>query len=720
MAERGDDSAGDTGLGASARGADESASDKSLAHSAQPCGPGEDSDKGGGDASKAKDDEVTHTVHLTSVTHEHFVPIEEKNPIGFSISGPLDQVKSLWLEVVSEREPERVIRAIEVDGRLVKKGSGIFDWDGELETSDAVYDESINLNMSPYELKLRLFADSGEYESPEDHKVEVKLTKIAISLEADLDKAGLKDEVKEAVEGLADEIDAGGGSGRLVLHSNVYKRKSDEMKDSSSFAKYRSHISSTYGHPQGPPVPLRAALELELAVPRGSKSASAPLPATYGTRVLWDIKVDPGKRASVLSGDRGLHSEAKSFVTTSDAATHEKADSNPPGDTAHAVFGGMRTSRKDSTSYWFVSDWTLENNSKRKWAGRSLCEESGDFPDSDTGVWFRPGRMGGDSYEIRAYVDKELAFDERSDGKLPGDGAPEKSNKLEIAVWRKLDVAKSWKIGKSTLSGDDRAIGGKSLDSNALGTEYKKTAVIFDASGLVHDTTQDAAYAKWYKSAIEATRKAGKYGHIVDAALDHNPQGHPASFLSWKEYTKKSGRYSGFTGFFRRIADWFRSDEDATYKKECKDAASVIVKQYARKLPVKEDGLYLVKFAGWGIYYANGMDVGTNTVGWAPYIKKVSSRNRALFFVFDNDSPADTLVHEVGHHVFLAHAPGSDNPGQDNPAGYQADAHDAADVCVMSYRDRKNGLCGLCIMKVGGLDVSKTNKQGKVLAGGGP
>jgi hypothetical protein len=75
---------------------------------------------------------------------------------------------------------------------------------------------------------------------------------------------------------------------------------------------------------------------------------------------------------------------------------------------------------------------------------------------------------------------------------------------------------------------------------------------------------------------------------------------------------------------------------------------------------------------------------------------------------------SNTFIHEIGHTLFLAHAPGHFESGQ-QPGGFQPDAHDKDQVCLMSYSPKANHLCGLCFLKLGGWDYRKVKNDGNIL-----
>jgi hypothetical protein len=125
-----------------------------------------------------------------------------------------------------------------------------------------------------------------------------------------------------------------------------------------------------------------------------------------------------------------------------------------------------------------------------------------------------------------------------------------------------------------------------------------------------------------------------------------------------------------------------------------------------------DNGLTLFNFGGWGAH--NQPPTAGIVVGIAPDIPKKSGRNKAAFLMFAAGQSGSTLIHEIGHHLFLAHAPGHYTPGE-QPGGYQPNAHDEGEFCVMSYHSSEpNVFCGLCQLKLMGWDYAKISKTGQV------
>jgi hypothetical protein len=114
-----------------------------------------------------------------------------------------------------------------------------------------------------------------------------------------------------------------------------------------------------------------------------------------------------------------------------------------------------------------------------------------------------------------------------------------------------------------------------------------------------------------------------------------------------------------------------------------------------------------MKFGGMGIH--NQQD-GSNNIG-GMFVPSVSRGDhlRGIVFQFTHDVRWWITSHEIGHALFLAHAPGH-NPGVRDPGGVDATAHDRDTLCIMSYTSTRT-FCGLCILKLAGCDYVKVGND---------
>jgi len=176
-------------------------------------------------------------------------------------------------------------------------------------------------------------------------------------------------------------------------------------------------------------------------------------------------------------------------------------------------------------------------------------------------------------------------------------------------------------------------------------------------------------------------------------------------------YWKRANPDVGFFGrLWHRIKAFFGATDEETYRKECDKHAYEVYSKTLKRFPLQNRGLTFYKFGADGDH--NQWEE-SYTAGIAPYLPKYTGRHKAVFLVFTEGKGTDTLIHEVGHLLFLAHAPGHFNPGE-QPAGHKPDAHNENEICLMSYHPDGNELCGLCLLKLEGWEYTKIEKDGTV------
>jgi hypothetical protein len=211
---------------------------------------------------------------------------------------------------------------------------------------------------------------------------------------------------------------------------------------------------------------------------------------------------------------------------------------------------------------------------------------------------------------------------------------------------------------------------------------------------------------RWKTAYKKTIAELGKNDPFIKAACLDDPDKWAVRFRSFEDY--KNERTIGLALF---------GPGSAEYWAWCDDRADTIYQETAKSFPFSSEGMTLFRWPTKGAHNIVGNRV---TVGLAPAIDGFTDRGHGVFFVFKNTGVKRTFIHEVGHTVFLAHARGHDeNPTDDDkgeqPAGFQNNAHDKDEFCVMSYHASKpTNLCGLCQLKLRGWDYMKISRAGAV------
>jgi hypothetical protein len=627
-------------------------------------------------AEKPKDE--LNTVSLT-LESTYFAPEVEELAIGFRINGPLKQVTGLRLKMVRDAEPGKFIlnHVLPID-----QATGTFRWKGDVP---GFAEGFLTLKDSPYELQLFMETTQGKVESNKQrlsvlpHEVTIRVDDLPI---ANIDPKHLK-----AIQGLKKDF-ADGRPGLLVHKSSLFKVEDEEMNDRTSFDQYKKAFG------RGIPVPLFARVRVLGKDGTGKRSPKA----LHGAKLLWDLTLADDAKYGTQLDDRGVHPTAKKFLTK--VSAHKKDDSQPKGRNCHTSLGGERAKAADRGSdlQWKTLDssWNVSQPSKRGWDALSDFAKQ---KEDDSGILFIGGRMAGDAYTVRAYLDVDQSLDKEDDAPLNKAGRAFKSNTLSWTHWRRVDVAKMYNVGKATPE----------IRYGPLNASFQEAAMaILPQAGVKTEEVQERWKQEYQK--VLSTHYADD-SFIKAAALD-DPGLYPTAFRDFAEYQKRAHPMMTSLGNAgKRLLAFFSSEDEEKYKVRCSNYSIDIFLKITEAFSLGEDGLTLFNF---GAHGAHNQPPATGIVaGIAPKMPK-SSRHRAVFLSFAGGVSGRILIHEIGHHLFLAHAPGHFIEGE-QPGGYQEKAHDASEHCVMSYHSSDPEIfCGLCQLKLMGWDYEKISKTGAV------
>jgi hypothetical protein len=624
-------------------------------------------------------------IKITKLDCDQFVPLVDTVLIHYEITGDVAQAQAVHLRIATEKAPDKFILDKKLEGAPAAKG--IFMWDGGV--TDAAYAGCVNLAGSPYLVQLGL---AGKGEAPKfTNKAPIKVELLQTELTVG-DGFGLGEDEKNqhAVDALKEELKKTPGKGRIHMPGSFFKINSDEMYSSASYTVYSDKLK------KGVPIPLF--VKLWLKDKSGGKKHSPQ--AVAGTRILWDAMPDDEAQLDANLSDRGVNETAKKFMKK--IGVYKQAKTEPPGATAQWEIGGIRAdvpARKGREQWKNLDDpWKADAPpAKRTWAGLSKCGKS-DLALADSGMLYYNGRIAGDRYHVSAYVDLDGSLDDK-DPKLNGIvPASRKTQTLELQNWRDVNLSKGYRIGAGT----------EALAFDEANAEFKKAGLsILPKPGMVPEEIQ----VRWKSEYKDVVIILSGRSFIKDAA-EQDPGLYPTAFISYNAYWEKSNPDTGFFGkVWHRIKAFFGAADEDEYIKKCNDAAYPLYTETAKAFPAGADGLTYFKFGKDGEHNRHGSSY---TAGIAPAVPGYSARNKAVLFVFDEGQAAKTVIHEMGHNLFLPHAPGHWEAGQ-NPAGAKPGQHDKAQVCLMSYHPDKKYFCGLCFLRMGGWDHTSIKNDGTVI-----
>ena len=634
------------------------------------------------------DDEPT--IRLVNVEAPTFVPGAETLRISYAIDGPVAKAATVVMivETVPPNGKRAVVETLAVAGPYA--ASGEVNWDGKAAATPGGF---ITLKDSPYEVTVELTSKSGKKStsSPGKLRIEVKDIKIVVD---DSGPLAVADQWKTTVAALIDELKKSGMpgdcEGRVIIESPLFRKNPKEMADDTSFSEYEAAVGA------GPAVPFLARITLKSKSGEGKRSA----PVLIGTRLLWDFKLESSADLDGSLGGRGMHAAAKTFVKK--AAGFEESATQPKGTSAHLKVGGYRAKSADRAAagpQWTSGDeWNMTAPSQRDWSAFTDCGDGAD-DSADSAVYFRPGRMAGDTHKVRAIVDLGENLDVKDEAAPAGAAPPHRSNTVKLVTWRRIPIVATWIVGAKTTP----------ITTPPLTAEYKKAALLIEPAPGVAPQDIGAKWSAEYKTVV--AEKAND--PFLGKALESDPQGYPVRFREFMDYWELTNPDAGFFGaLWERIRGFFGASDKQEYKEKCDDAWFLVTAKVAQRIPIPDNGITAVKFGHNGPHNQNPK-AGGFTAGAAAAIQGLTDRTKAIFFQFTVRDDADTFIHEVGHSLFLTHAPGTFDP-RFAPKDVRKSAHDKNQVCIMSYASNKKYFCGLCYLKLAGWDYLQVTNDGNI------
>jgi hypothetical protein len=645
------------------------------------------------------------------------------------------------------------------DGRVVKPSqlagtdnAGVMEHDlGQLDPNDGIEDDFpdgyITLDHTPYKLKLTLIDrnDSDQIAVAWTYfQVIVKSFDFELGPVGTIPSAGIfsgaRHNMDKAVHaavlaaGGIQKSAAGAAPTRIPLVSNLFKytkyniiSDGSEMDDNTGYDVYKDLWDG------GPRLPVFALIRLAASDDSEVKCELGPGAKALGkTHFLWDWVDQRGALGTPQS-----QAAPAAFLTPS--INYYQATTKPIGFNCHVDVGGKRGPKAEpifpEQGGYSARDtlkdadfpFKVDECSTRKWAVFSQAWTKGALK-GKTGVLFRPSRMAGDVYKLAIYA----AWD-RSDAKkfvldkedLPLTAPPAiMAETRNLEVWREIHIARYYR--KQTAAIADFVTGSIGVaPAPAAGTikaPYSEAFIdVVNKMGPGDNTQLPAArYNAVAGAALQATGNAMITNQLM-ALTGANHAGTASEFL-----------IETFAAFRTNVQNWLAAQFPAAPNPAALAATWLTNHGYAgaggqaaygrdaraiTKPPGKKilDDLQLLDGANEGVTivqfnYQHQLDammipggtaIGTFLTGAAVNITG-STRNKCCFGFWQ--AGVGTFVHEIGHHLFLPHAPFG-TPGN-MPSGSQPERHDALDPnCLMSYTPATVAFCGLCQLRLRGWDA---------------
>jgi hypothetical protein len=591
----------------------------------------------------------------------------------------------------------------ELSAEELTAGEHRLPWDGRVAVCEAFPDGVITVEHSPYKLKLTL-QGSGWAECPVAWTYFHVLVD-AIELELGDPRVLAKARDRELAASLG-RLPAPGQKAEVRLVGNVFKTSLEEMEDDTDFKHHRA----AWGN--GPDIPIFARAWL-----RDSQGRKVDVPRALGrVRFLWDWEDE--------AEDLSRHTpRARAFLEQ--ALKRQCSASRPKGDNAHKDVGGKRGlpssavfPRQDGYAPQGrpregVFPFRVMPCRKREWAAYSEAWTSGAFA-GRTGVLFQPSRIAGDAWRVTV----QLAYERRKDGGVALD--VEDDAPLPAAVRASTGVFETWReVHISRIARKNPSVSGFSLA--AVQQQFERAYLrLVDRGGGVKDM-EAGDYNRRIAAAVK--RQPWQVQAAIDPSVDQHAAGsHALTFRTYAQFRTEVKRLKRCDD--AALTRWLSKPEVArpvleedTYHQLCKDwAKNILVNAFDEAPGRGTPGILLLQFSG--LYNLERAPGGVAINGFS---KELPSRDRtrcavvqcgrATNYAGNSNTLEQTIAHELGHQLFLPHAP---FPLHRQPTGASATQHDQdGSDCLMGYDySVERGLCGLCLLRLRGWNKRLLSSDG--------
>jgi hypothetical protein len=513
---------------------------------------------------------------------------------------------------------------------------------------------------------------------------------------------------RTAVNALSLELDQNGMPGdchgRVVMESPVFQLMSggeDEDLTRTPTLTYQDEVG------EGVAVPLLATVSLKSKTGKGRRAPAA----LRNTQVLWKFSHDSREQFSESLERRHVEEQQRSFLER--VIGYQADQSQPPGMAAHHKIGGRRGlpigEGEGMVTYWRLApERRSPRTPEHPWWTYCECEGKAEAL-ADAAVYFISGRIAGDTHRIQAAV---ISKNSRASAKGGGESAePPRilhSNTIALTNWRRVFVVGDWFVGSTT-----------ELDYPGITRAFNRAAVSVKPAPNLTRVDVSLQWQRVYAQiCLRATDAEWPFlGDALNPKLEEvrtdRPDvptlTYPVRFRSLSTFYEAISARGIAAKANRRIKNFLIARNDAEYRLQCEMHFGTVFNEVARSFPLAR-GLTVLKFACDDQHNATAKD--DSAAGFFTEIEGRSARHRAIVFQFTRDAQGDVTVHEIGHALFLAHAPEQDE-GYRAPKGADANAHDRDEKCIMGYNDAED-FCGLCLLKLAGCEFKKIGNDGRV------
>jgi hypothetical protein len=622
----------------------------------------------------------------------YFAPVREKPKIKYEID---DRFGNLWWATLElfHRNSKTAIWKKELFDKDITHGEHEIEWDGKIDKGSDFPEEYITVEHSPYKLRMTLRVNEAYNYSP------VAWTYLHVLVHSiGLDKGVKEVLIRPLDKDLLDtvSIPAEASLQKVKLISNIFATDVAELTDANSFTQYRDKWKSA--SEEGPNIPIFAKLFV-----KNSADGKEDVPKAIGrVRLLWDWRDSPE--------DLSMHfREAREYLT--DTLDYDKNVTRPKGDNCHRDRGGKRG---DDTKPVFpprpgyaeagalIPDrfpFKVERCAIRKWSSYSETWRTGNLV-GKTGVLFQPSHIAGDAYLVDVY----FAHNRKPDGKDDLDTTDD--NQLQHAIKKSTGVFQIWREIHIKLYHKKHS-SLPSLNFAPVAAELDKAYIaLVDKSGAIKSPMDDyddkiRKHLRVMTEERQLAVKTGDQGTLTKGGM---------MYLSYLDFKALLVRKKGW----RRVAQlnaWLAANNmasNAGYRDALEAMADEVVWNTCNEYFLPGEGINVFHLEP---YWETEDGGKSNTGGMAP-VGFLANANRNRVGYIHGVLPAPPTVteiatHEIGHTLFLPHAPGAAN----GPAAFHDDtAH--WNNCMMSYQfNQPIKFCGLCLLRLRGWDHRVLNSN---------
>jgi hypothetical protein len=614
----------------------------------------------------------------------HFAPEKEKPKIKYELDDVCGWITKAKLELLHRNE-KTVVWKKDLKEDEFAHGEHEIEWDGKIDKGTDFPEEYITVEHSPYKLKLTIEGSTDVQNYSPAAWTYLHVLVHSIELEKGVKEAVSRQLDKDLFDTVS--LPAEKSTQKVQLISNLYSINSGDKSDGTSFTAYRDLWKS--GAEEGPNIPIFAKLFV-----KGSGDTKEDVPKAIGrVRLLWDWRDSPE--------DLSIHfKQAKEFLTP--ALDYDKKATRPKGDNCHKDRGGKRGDDAKpvfparagyAEAAALVADtfpFKVELCATRKWSSYSETWRTGALM-GKTGVSFQPSHIAGDGYLVDAY----FPHNRKPDGKDDLDTIEDKD--LKHAIKKSTGIWQIWReVHISLYHKKDASLPNLSFPTVAT-TLAKAYIELVDKSGAPlspmagYDGKIRAHLAGMTAEKLVAV-KAGDQGTITKGGL---------LFKGYATFKTDLQALKGFTT--AQLATWLTGNSMASisdYKTVLEAIADDVVIKTCNEYFNASDGIKVFHMEP---YWETDTGNRSTTGGFASVSFANCTRQKAGYMhgvLTPPPSIKEIASHEIGHTLFLPHAPGTAN----GPAA----AHDETshwNNCMMSYEfDREMKFCGLCLLRLRGWD----------------